>query len=138
MADQIVDTVKIVVQFVCFLELLTLFCLSIGIMGKFNMKGRGWVLEKYRTILRHQQTLMSQSMYLHVGVVWMNIKTEPGRESRYQSITLLPSAFLGLFGDIHSFQFHQVCKENTVMKTRRPIQTAYKTTLTLFTSTTVG
>lgn len=47
-----------------------------------------------------------KKMHLHVGVVRMNIKTEPSGKPRYQSIALLSSSLFRLFSDIYPFQFH--------------------------------
>ena len=48
-------------------------------------------------------------IYLHIGIVWMNIKAKTGSESRNKGITFL-SSVPRLFGHIYSLQLHQVYK----------------------------
>ena len=70
--------------------------------------------------LAHMQTLPTHP-YLHVRVVWMNIKTESSSESRNESIALLSSAILGLLSFINPLQLHQVYIETTTTKNQEEL-----------------
>ena len=65
--------------------------------------------QRQRELLREFINLIS-SIYLHVRVIWMNIKTESSSKSWNESITLLSTRIFGLFGYINPLQLHQVYK----------------------------
>ena len=75
---------------------------------------------KTTELLREFINLVS-SIYLHVRVVWVNIKTESSSKSWNESIALLSTRIFGLFGYINPLQLHQVytVKKKITQKSRK-------------------